>query len=639
MKIAKNTIFWTFILLFQCSFAQESNEEIAEAELKAAYSLQTFEVNQNTQNYDVVYQRLEFEIDPAIHFISGDVTTHFVALQPMQTITFDLTNQLTVASVMKNDVALNFVQNNANELVISFNQPIPTGVLDSLTVTYAGAPPMPQFKAFETTTHNGVPILWTLSQPYGAKDWWPCKQDLNDKIDTIDIFIKAPQQYVAVSNGVEVNQELVENGKKITHFKHQFPIPAYLVAIAATNYMIFTQEAGTAPNQFPIVNYIYPESYNTAVNSLAVTLPIMDLFEDRFGTYPYASEKYGHAQFSWNGGMEHTTVSFMGGYSRNLIAHELAHHWFGNKVTCGTWKDIWLNEGLATYLSGMVVEHLDGNNSFVAWKTNMINNITSQDDGYLYLQDSDLTSVSRIFNSRLSYNKGAMATHMLRWQLGDEDFFQGLRNFLEDASLAFNYAVTEDIKFHLESVSGQNLDVFFDQWIYKEGFPTYTVSAQVLSPTSVQVQLGQTQSHNSVDFFKMPVPIRFLAQNGESFDVVLNHEFNNQVFEIEVPFLVNQVLFDPEKNIISKDNSTFLSQEAFDLNHLLGIYPNPTSGELEVILPNHQTLVQVQLINTLGQKVWSSTNTHLDVSHLSSGLYLVNIQTTTGTFQKKMIKK
>lgn len=214
MKIEKNTIFWTFILLFQCSFAQESNEEIAEAELKAAYSLQTFEVNQNTQNYDVVYQRLEFEVDPAIHFISGDVTTHFVALQPMQTITFDLTNQLTVASVMKNDVPLNFVQNNANELVISFNQSITTGVLDSLTVTYAGAPPMPQFKAFETTTHNGVPILWTLSQPYGAKDWWPCKQDLNDKIDTIDIFIKAPQQYVTVSNGVEVNQELVENGKK-----------------------------------------------------------------------------------------------------------------------------------------------------------------------------------------------------------------------------------------------------------------------------------------------------------------------------------------------------------------------------------------------------------------------------------------
>jgi hypothetical protein len=228
---------------------------------------------------------------------------------------------------------------------------------------------------------------------------------------------------------------------------------------------------------------------------------------------------------------------------------------------------------------------------------------------------------------------------MLRWQLGDEDFFQGLRNFLEDASLAFNYAVTDDIKFHLESVSGQNLDAFFDQWIYKEGFPTYTVSAQVLSPTSIQVQLGQTQSHNSVDFFKMPVQIRFLAQNGDSFDVVLNHEFNNQVFEMEVPFLVNQVLFDPEKNIISKDNSTFLSQEAFDLNHLLGIYPNPTSGELEVILPNHQTLVQVQLINTLGQKVWSSTNTNLDVSHLSSGLYLVNIQTTTGTFQKKMIKK
>ena len=110
------------------------------------------------------------------------------------------------------------------------------------------------------------------------------------------------------------------NGQKTTHFRHSYPIPAYLIAIAVTNYQIYTQQAGTAPNNFPIVNYIYPESMATVQTQLAVTLPIMNLYESLFETYPFAAEKYGHAQFGWGGGMEHTTVSFMGGFDRELIA-------------------------------------------------------------------------------------------------------------------------------------------------------------------------------------------------------------------------------------------------------------------------------------------------------------------------------
>src|SRR5690606_10981156 len=128
------------------------------------------------------------------------------------------------------------------------------------------------------------------------------------------------------------------------------------------------QTAGTSPYTFPIINYLYPENYQSAVNQLAVTLPIMNLFENLFGTYPFHQEKYGHAQFGWGGGMEHTTVSFMGSFSRGLIAHELAHHWFGNKVTCGTWQDIWINEGFAEYMAGLVVASLYGDEPFANWK-------------------------------------------------------------------------------------------------------------------------------------------------------------------------------------------------------------------------------------------------------------------------------
>src|SRR5690606_17633816 len=152
------------------------------------------------------------------------------------------------------------------------------------------------------------------------------------------------------------------------------------------------QLAGTAPNTFPIINYFYPENFNTASTQVAVTFPIMDLFEEKFGTYPYANENYGHAQFGGGGGMEHTTVSFMGGFSRNLIAHELAHQWFGNKVTCGSWQDIWINEGFATYLAGLVIEHLDGEDNFVSWKNGLIDNITSQNGGSAYIPASDTLS-------------------------------------------------------------------------------------------------------------------------------------------------------------------------------------------------------------------------------------------------------
>jgi aminopeptidase N len=187
----------------------------------------------------------------------------------------------------------------------------------------------------------------------------------------------------------------------------------------------------------------------------------MNLYADLFEPYPYADEKYGHAEFGWGGGMEHTTVSFMGGLGRGLIAHELGHQWFGDKVTCGSWQDVWLNEGFATYLAGMVIENLDGEADFRSWKQDQISSVTYYPDGSVYIPAQDTTSVNRIFSSRLSYNKGSMVLHMLRKKLGDAVFFQGLREYLDDPNLAYGYAKTPDLMQHLESASGEDLTEFF----------------------------------------------------------------------------------------------------------------------------------------------------------------------------------
>ncbi|MDP2160360.1 MAG: M1 family aminopeptidase [Flavobacterium sp.] len=634
----KNLLFLFF--LSSCAlFSQETNSELlelAQAEMKSASSTLNFATNQNTQNYDMVYQRLELTVDPAVYFVSGNVTSHFVAKQNMSTITLDLAHQLTVGSVMKGNTSLAFTQAN-NELVVTLAQPIVAGTLDSIAVSYAGVPPSGE-QAFATGTHAGTPVLWTLSEPYGARDWWPCKQDLNDKIESIDVYLTTPSQYVAVSNGLEKSQ--VVNGlSKTTHFEHNYPIPAYLVAIAVTNYQIFTQTAGTAPNQFPVVNYIYPESYATAVTSLAQTLPIMNLFETLFETYPFSDEKYGHAQFGWGGGMEHTTVSFMGNFSRGLIAHELAHQWFGNKITCGTWKDIWLNEGFATYLSGLVIENLDGAPNFVSWKNSLINNITSQLGGYVYLQDSDLNNVNRIFSSRLSYNKGAMVLHMLRWKLGDTAFFQGVKNYLADPDLAFDYAITSDLQSHLELASGQNLAAFFSDWIYNQGYPAYTVTAQNVGNSNVELQVFQTQSHPSVSFFKLPVPVRFLGANGEQHDAVLNHTENGQLFTVSVPFPVTGIVFDPDKHLISKNNTATLGLDFETLDVTVRLYPNPTKGTFSLELPAFVAFEKMEIYNALGQQVGSSIVPSFSLASLSSGFYQVSITTSAGVIHKKVIKK
>jgi len=372
---------------------------------------------------------------------------------------------------------------------------------------------------------------------------------------------------------------------------------------------------------------------------VAQTLPIMNLFETLFEPYPFRNEKYGHAQFGWGGGMEHTTVSFMGSFGRGLIAHELAHQWFGDKITCGTWKDIWLNEGFATYLSALVIENLDGLNAFIAQKASMVDYITSSPSGNLYLTDVQLTDVGRIFSSRLSYNKGAMVLEMLRFKMGDTAFFQALRNYLADPNLAYDYAVTTDLKAHLEAVYGQSLTEFFNDWVYNQGYPTYTITAQNWGAGQARFVINQTQSDPSVSYFEMPVPVRIYGFNGEQADLVLNNTVNGQTIITAVPFPIVNVEFDPERHIISANSTISLGNETFDIDKAIAVYPNPTNDVIHIQLPNDIGVTHISVYNSLGQKVLESQTADFSVSTLSDGVHFIDIQTQEGTYHKKFIKK
>ena len=650
-KITLITLLLTTVLGFSQN-DKYSTENIAEAEGKSASKIMNLAVNPNTQNYDITYHKLEFTVDPTVYFISGKVTTTFTALSNMTTVTFDFANELTASSVKQGAINLSFIENTNNELVITLPSTLTAGNSTTVEITYSGVPPVNGFDAFTTTTHgsgaSSKAVLYTLSEPYGARDWWPCKQDLNDKVASIDVYITAPSEYVSVSNGIEPAAPVIVGANKTTHFHHGYPIPAYLIAIAVTNYSVYNQQAGlgtVASPFYPLISYSYEETAAANQTSMAITPTILNFYESILGPYAFRNEKYGLCQFSWGGGMEHTTVSFMtagggtGVYNRGLIAHETAHQWFGDKITCGSWKDIWLNEGITEYMSGCVVENLDGAAAFVSWKNNKINSITSTTNGNLYLTDAQITDVNRIFSSQMTYNKGSMVTNMLRFKMGDTNFFQALRNYLSDPTFAYAYALTPQFQAKLEAVYGSSLQEFFNDWVYNEGYPTYTINASNSGAGQTTVQISQTQSDASVSYFEMPVPVRLTGASGQQLDVVLNNTTNGQSFIVPVAFTVTGIQFDPNKNIISKNSTAILGLDNFNYENTISMYPNPAADLLNIYLPSNMILQKVSFYNALGQKSLESNQKIIDVSSLSTGMYIVNFETSGGSFHKNFIKK
>lgn len=606
-----------------------------------------FRANPLTQNYDLKYHRLEWQVDPDTQFISGTVTSYFVPTESdFDAINFDFRENMSVIQVTYHGDNPDYTRTSDN-LQIILPEAIEVGALDSISISYEGMPETSGFGAFETGDHNDIPVLWTLSEPYGAKTWWPCKQDLTDKIDSIDIFVTTPDTYKVGSNGVLVSTTPGPEGNLTHYWRHRYPIAAYLISLAVTDYEEFTDyvylENG---DSIPVLNYVYPERLAQAEIQLKSTIGQMELFNELFGIYPFANEKYGHAQFGWPGGMEHQTMSSMGGFSYSLQAHELAHQWFGDKVTCGSWEDIWLNEGFASYCTALTYEFITTDtNDWANWKANSIANVISQPDGSVKVNDT--TSVGRIFNGRLTYTKGALVLHMLRWVLGDEAFFQAVRNYLADPELAYGYAITEDLKQHLETEHGLALDEFFKDWYEGEGHPMYTISFTPL-PGGADITIHQATSHPSVDFFEMPVPLR-LSDGIRDTTVIADHTFSGQDFHFDLDFEPQTLEFDPESWILAELDTVIVTGSTRELTFLsdkVSIFPVPATDQIsvEIIDPYQLTEFYNLFVTDAGGALLSSSEIvrskmTIDLSGYPAGIYLIVFRTAHGTFLKKVMKK
>ena len=629
-----------YVLALMLSFIQifAQNEEaerksMIRNEAQRYAKMIDYNVNPNTLNYDLKYQRLEMDLDPALYFVKGTVTSHFVPNENISSIYFDLSNVLTVSEVKYHGVNLAFTQLSTKEIKIDFSTPITSGTLDSLSIKYAGAPDTAGSAgdAFTTSTQGGTPVLFTLSEPYGAQEWFPTKQSMNDKIEKLDIMITTPSQYNVASNGKLFSEKTLPGNKKLTFWQTNYPIPAYLVALGITNYTKFNDTMGNPP--FPFVNYVYP---STASNSGTManinwTKDLMNMFEEYFGPYPYRDEKYGHMQFGWGGGMEHATMSSMGGFSKPLIAHELAHQWFGDKVTTGAWNDIWLNEGFATFGAHLANEKLImTNNQFRSFLLDEMNFVTSEPGGSVYVSDANLGSTWTVFSSRLSYSKAGYVVRMMKWILGDVVFYQALKEYHSRPNLAYNYVRTDDLKNSLLQSTGKDFTEFFNDWIYGQGYPTYQIKWNQTADKVLRFKVGQTQSHPSVSFYEMPLPIKVTGTAGQVVYLTLDHTSNNQGFAEALPFNVASVQFNYDYQMltrgstVTKDTGILAVSDAS--NNDLRIYPNPVKDQLSLDgISNNENY---EIFSLDGKRVKSgtlSTKKAINVNALTKGVYILKI--------------
>ena len=500
---------------------------------------------------------------------------------------------------------------------------------------YQGAPPQNGFGSFVSSKHNNTPIVWTLSEPYGAKDWWPCKESLADKIDSIDVYITCPQQYLAASNGKLVDDK-ISGQNRTAHWSHRFPIATYLIGIAVTNYQTYSDFLDL-PNgeKIEVLNYVYPEYLATAKSKSTEILNILSFYNSKFMTYPFASEKYGHAQFGWGGGMEHQTMSFMTNLEFELVAHEMAHQWFGDYITLASWHDIWLNEGFATYLTGLTYENLQNGQYWQLWKNNQVSRIISSPDGSVYVPDT--TNVNRIFNGRLSYSKGAYLLHMLRWEMGDALFFEGMKNYLKDPEIANGFASQEKLVKHMETVVDTSFTEFFKDWYYGEGYPIYRLTYYT-DFGKQKLRISQSSSNSAVGFFEMHIPVR-VWKDGKYTDLRLYNTTQNQEFII-AESAVDKIEFDPDKWLIAKADVVNPVPHVSMLSDIQ-IIPEAKYRSIRVLLPEYLGKGTLRIVDLSGRLVkvceLTESDSHINVSNLKSGIYLVNVKTSEKQKSEKVL--
>ncbi len=581
-----------------------------------------------TNAYDVRYVHLDLELERSSNAVAGTVSTTAMALQPLNQYIVELHSNLSISNVSINGQGVPY-QRNGNVVTATLPNSVPQGQTFMASITYAGTPPNGGF--FNGLSNGSSPswgnqVTWSLSQPYSARDWWPVKQSLNDKIDSCRIWISTSNQNKAGSNGLLESITPLSNNRHRYEWVHRHPIDYYLLSVSVSTYVEYaiTAYPVNSPPVY-ILNYIYdnPGTLPNFQADIDETVDMMEEFSELFGPYPFADEKYGHCMAPFSGGMEHQTMTTQGFFNRDLTAHELGHQWFGDHVTCSYWREIWLNEGFASYSEYLFREQIQNGNA-LGWMNATHTNVMSSPGGSVNVPDT--TDVSRMFSGRLTYDKGAAILHTMRSIINNDSlFFSGLRLYLQ--TYGGSTASVPQFKALMENHSGLNFSDFFQEWYYGEGFPTFSIEYLHLNDT-LWLSVSQTTSvPTSVPFFHVPLELRVQRPSG---DTVVRMNLTQPTSTAIVPCTgsLTGLVIDPNQWLINQDGSITMngSLSMTEWKSAFQPYPNPTTDRLWLTgLEENLPYTILDASGRARQKGLWNTAQGITTKTLSSGVYFLQI--------------
>jgi aminopeptidase N len=511
------------------------------------------------RNYDVLNYRLVFRFDLPSKSFQGENT---ITLKPLQDgftrCTLDA-EDFTVTEVSDGRGGRLGFRQSEKELAVDMAAPAPYGLPLSFVVRFFMKEPKTGLKFIEASPRHPAQIN-TYSWPEDAHHWFPCNDYPNDKA-TDDMTVTVPAGFKAISNGRLI--EAVEDDRSGTatyHWSQDRPHPVYGIMIAAGPYEIIRDSHGDLPVDY----WVYPKDAADAPRSFHKTPGMIEFYEKTFGV-PYPWAKYDQVCVAgYGGGMEATTATILGDTtihndraesdfpSDGLVAHELAHMWWGDFVTPRRWTDVWISESFATY-SEYLFSRFDRGEDEGA--------LNLEDKKNQYLEEARTRYMRPIVFDRYnqpweimdghSYPKGAAVLHMLRFVMGDGPFFTALRHFLD--KFAYGIADTHDFAVAIKEATGQNLDGFLEQWLDHPGHPVFEVSsAWDAAAGKLKVTINQIQDFSrGIPVYRTPVAIG-VADGRSRVSRTVWIEGKSQVFEFPCPSKPLDVIFDDGHHLLKE---------------------------------------------------------------------------------------